>query len=844
VRRLTCSAALIILWCQVASATTYYVSTAGDDGTGCTLVAPCQTLARARTVVRAEIAAGMSSPITVKLRGGTYYQDATFELGALDSGTSAYSVVWTSYQGESAIVSGGQAISGWVADVGSIFKANIGTAWNFRQLYVNGANVPRARGARNPAGWTRTATGYVSAANMSAWRNPSKIELVSLGNWAMHRVPVASISGTAVTMGAQAWALHDAYQVIHSIRATPSWVENAYELMTENSYWLDQSTGYVYLWPTGGSMSGMSVTAPVTETLVRLTGASNITLSNLTFAYSSWLTPEGPLGYVGEQSGDRWIQAGWEPDNIPAHLQPMPGAVDIVGSHDIRIHSSQFEHLGTRALFVRGGSQSVSIKKNRFADNAGGAVQIGDGITCPSLRESAITLADNYIASGNSFMYVDNGGIYAACMTASTVANNETVNSEWTSISLGWVGDDGDYTTNSEVYGNKFINGCHTPEFIDCASIYFRGEGSVGSFATGVRIHNNLIDGATLGEGGCFYGDSYTSWVSFNRNVCQNTMRWIRVPAPSAHDINATGNYVWSTSGEWNAGTRTNSSGSIVIGNGVQNYGTPAQAITCPAGVSFGVAPGVLPSTNPQLWRRCSRPIYNPASIHSPPTTSMVGDWPIREGKGSIVYNYRGAPTAMWLGADGGPNGHYDADGYAYFNGSSNAVDLGTSAAPLMSATGPWTVVGWLNTNATNPNSYIFNQYGHTGAEEGMLTYLTGTGPFRFRLHVGTVLGGYSLRNVDSIQEFSANSWHFFMAQRNGKNFAVSVDGGAWNTYADPDAGRSIYQFANVIGGTAATGTTGLPPTLFFKGGISGVKFYSRALSIAEVSKLYRLGRP
>ena len=80
---------------------------------------------------------------------------------------------------------------------GSIYKAYVGTGWNFRQLYVNGVHVPRTHGSFNPSGWTRTATGYTPPDDsMMSWGNPTDVEIVSLGPWSMDRCKVASLNGS------------------------------------------------------------------------------------------------------------------------------------------------------------------------------------------------------------------------------------------------------------------------------------------------------------------------------------------------------------------------------------------------------------------------------------------------------------------------------------------------------------------------------------------------------------------------------------------------------------------------------------------------------------------------
>jgi hypothetical protein len=117
-----------------------------DDG-------PFATVARARDAVRALLKARKASrPVRVVLRGGTYYLDATLELGPGDSGTEQAPVTYAAAPGERVVLSGGRRLEGglwgeangrkaWVVDIPEVKQGR----WRFRQLFVNGERAPRTR---------------------------------------------------------------------------------------------------------------------------------------------------------------------------------------------------------------------------------------------------------------------------------------------------------------------------------------------------------------------------------------------------------------------------------------------------------------------------------------------------------------------------------------------------------------------------------------------------------------------------------------------------------------------------------------------------------------------------
>ena len=400
----------------------FYVSTTGNDFNPGSLAQPFLTIAYAQSVVQGLVAAGLTEAITVYLRGGTYTQISGLTFGAADSGTAACPIAWAAYPGEIPIVSGLQTVTGWSLFSGSIYRAAITPGWTFRQLYVNGTHAQRARGALNPAGWTRTGTGYTAPdSSMASWGNKTNIEIVSLGTWSMDRIKVASITGSAVTMKAAGWAIQNSILFGYCIRSTPSWIENAYELMASGYWYLDATANYLYYWPPSGSMTGVTVQAPfVGSPLVNIASASYLTFS-IAFDGSNWTGPDANTGYVGIQSGDFWNgpNSPWS----PSLASVQPGAVAVTASNNITLAHSSFKHMGSRAVYISGGCSHVTVQNNRFADNAAGAIQIGNGAAYPT-QESHISVRGNLPWSGGAFDYIDNEAIYSACMDSSVIANN------------------------------------------------------------------------------------------------------------------------------------------------------------------------------------------------------------------------------------------------------------------------------------------------------------------------------------------------------------------------------------------------------------------------------------
>ena len=545
-----------------------------------------------------ETSLSIGEPVNVYLRAGTYQQATGLTFNAADSG-----VTWQSYPGENAVISGGAPVTGWSLYSGGIYRANVGMGWNFRQLYVNGVHAQRARGPSNPAGWTRTATGYTAPdTSMSTWDNPTAIEIVSLCSWEIDRLKVTSIAGSAVTMSSTGWTNQQLFYAGHGCRSTPSWVENAYELMAPGYWYLDQATGYLYYWPPSGSMTDVTVVAPVVDHLLTVSGASTIQFGTaqdpLTFSYSNWTGPDSALGYLGGQSGCYYGAT----TNICATLD---AAVTVNASNNITFIGNEFSHLGSRGILVTGQSANVVINGNNFEDNAAGALQLGDPGSCsggclPVVQESNITVINNLISSGNAFDYIDNGAIFAPALTGSTIAHNEIDDTPWVPIAIGWGGWGGvstAYATNNSIIGNYINNPCIGPVInADCGGIYSNGaQTSNSSYATGLVVNGNYMRGGSAPDG--LYPDESSSWSAWSNNVVQSTTsQWLHIWIASINNLQITNNYTDNAT-LLNSGTNITISGTVPIATGTQSFGTPQQAIICGAGV-----PGATACTTPTLW--------------------------------------------------------------------------------------------------------------------------------------------------------------------------------------------------------------------------------------------------
>lgn len=100
----------------------FHVATNGNDGWSGKMAdpdpsntdGPFATLTRARDAVREmKRGRGLTTPVNVVIRGGTYYLPEPLTLAPEDSGTEECPITFQAYPGETPIISGGRAVGGW-----------------------------------------------------------------------------------------------------------------------------------------------------------------------------------------------------------------------------------------------------------------------------------------------------------------------------------------------------------------------------------------------------------------------------------------------------------------------------------------------------------------------------------------------------------------------------------------------------------------------------------------------------------------------------------------------------------------------------------------------------------
>lgn len=270
--------------CEAASV--YYVATNGNDGWSGTIAAasgndgPFKTISKARSAVRGQIAAGMTSDITVLIRAGEYPETSMY-FNSADAATGGYKVSYKNFPGERPLVHRGRRLTGWQPDVGGIYKVPVD--WTFNTLHENGERAYSARHpnttSSNPYIYSRT-NAVISGAETTKFgfgagdipivNNPLALELViwpagpeGIWNWVEQIFTLSFIdySSRVVTLlrgiccgqpTSTPWAIGVGSRYF---------VQGAKELLDQpGEFWI--GNGYLYYWPRQTPIEDQVIIAP------------------------------------------------------------------------------------------------------------------------------------------------------------------------------------------------------------------------------------------------------------------------------------------------------------------------------------------------------------------------------------------------------------------------------------------------------------------------------------------------------------------------------------------------------------------------------------------------------
>lgn len=537
--------ATFLLACSiVTSDVTIYVAPSGNDQwSGAPAEAnaagtdgPLETLEAARDRARQLRAADATEPVSIVLRGGTYYLPETLVLTPDDSGSAEAPITWQSYEGETVLISGGRAIEGleetgqgeqrvWQASLPEV-KAG---EWYFRQLFAlkrgEGSLARRFRphkGMLAIAGLTysqqRKSMAHRAAqqdfvffpGDLEQWRNLSDVEIVALHSWSASRLKI------------QALDLQDRVATLTSVptfrighwykdERNPYYVENVREALGQPGEWyLDRSSGQLtYLPMPGETLENTTLVAPRLEKLVVLQGdpengpfVEHVRFEGLCLGQNQWLVPDS--GYDTSQG------------------QPqLPAAIELTGARFCGLQKCVIANTGAYGVSLGVGCERCSVRGCFLYDLGGGGVKIGDyrmnQQAQPSILPVGNSVENNTITHYGVVHYSANG-VWAGIVRDTTIRHNEVACGPYTGIAVGW-----NWSPTPTSAGGNTIERNHVHHVMDLVQdgggIYTLGR-QPGNVIRGNLIHDNRAGRFACNTGQCgLYFDQGSSGFLVEDNI-------------------------------------------------------------------------------------------------------------------------------------------------------------------------------------------------------------------------------------------------------------------------------------------------------------------------------------
>lgn len=334
---------------QVSKVTEIYVATNGDDNARGTRNSPFKTLAKAQATIRAM--QPIKSPVTVWVRGGTYYLNSPLTFTPADNGTVAAPITYAAYPKEVVTISGGVKLNPkWTTYSGHIKVANIGADFNFDMLFLNSdklltlARYPNYEADKVPL------QGCANIADrIAGWHDPSGGFIRSMHNngWGGQSYKITGKTSKGLELQ---WVGDNNRGSVANLNRQVA--ENIFEELDAPGEWFyNKKEGKLFVYPTADANLDKSFLVGATlEELIRVVGTPNKNVKYLCFSGFTFTHTHRTLftrPYEGLSQGD-WSVA-------------RAGAVFMQDAEHIEVKDCDFPNIGGNGVFMSGHNENNTV---------------------------------------------------------------------------------------------------------------------------------------------------------------------------------------------------------------------------------------------------------------------------------------------------------------------------------------------------------------------------------------------------------------------------------------------------------------------------------------------------
>ena len=458
---------------------------------------PFATISKARDAIRRmKKDTGLKAPVTVMVRGGTYYLKKTLFFTPEDTGTAEVPITYTAYPGERVIISGGIRIRKWketnvngkkmwVVTVPGPGKATL----EIRELFVNGERRRRPRIPKEgfyqiadfmgvdescPVPTPQDSFRFASG-DIKPWKNLIDVEVVVLHFWAESHLRIKGIDSRKRIVYFQN-KTRRRFKERHG-KPTKYYVENVFEAIQPGEWYLEKKSGRLYYMPLKDEkLSDAQVIIPKLEDLIVIQGkpsegryVEHLHFENFSFSHTQ----------VAFEKIAVSMQAAWE----------VPGAIRWEGARNCSIQQCEISRIGTYAIELCNGCCGNHIVGNHVFDMGAGGIKVNGTATPTNSRELTLNnvISDNYIHHGGKIAHCA-VGILICHSGGNTVIHNHIHDLYYTGISIGWTwGYQTDIVSTNNLIEYNHIHDLGHNWLSDMGGIYTLG------LSTGTKLRRNLI---------------------------------------------------------------------------------------------------------------------------------------------------------------------------------------------------------------------------------------------------------------------------------------------------------------------------------------------------------------
>ena len=509
------------------------VSPDGDDGNVGTLEAPLKTFERAKELLKNNTS---DEAVTVWFREGSYFIEDAVEFTAEDRGN----VLYRSYPDEEVSVTGAKEISGWseteingikafVTDVDienesdyfrSLFKGNKRLS---RPCYpkegllqVADPKTDEAMVPENEAQFfTKSVVFYANPDDILNFSNVEDVSVRIMHFWCDELLPLNSVN-------AETGRVETRKPTAMTVRVEDNYVfENVKEALSLPGEWyLDRSEEKLYYIPENGDTVDNTVLyAAVTEKIMNIDGAKNISFQGINFEHTDWdyVGKESSFsGKVFDESHPLYSIIEYGATHPQAAFE-TPAAINVIASSGINFTDCRFENISYTAVKFDKASENCNVSSCMFNEIGANAVFIhGDFVVPASTRN--IDVIDCHISSYGR-IFNNAIGILLTHAIDCNLTNNEIHDGWYTGISVGWNWGYSANSTNNIKICDNLIYDIGNGWLSDMGAIYTLGI-QPDTVISGNVIYNVGCDEGRYGYGGWgIYLDEGSSGMLVENNL-------------------------------------------------------------------------------------------------------------------------------------------------------------------------------------------------------------------------------------------------------------------------------------------------------------------------------------